>query len=60
MNHRKMSSQAKSRMKAVNFKVVRNKWSEKVPLEDLCRGHTDGTDLSYTRKLTHRRGIFRC
>ncbi len=32
MNHRKMSAQAKSRMKAIKFKVIRNEWSDKLPL----------------------------
>ena len=34
MNHRKMGSQAKSRMKAIKFNVIRNEWSEKLPLTD--------------------------
>ena len=45
MNQRKMSSQAKSRMKAIKFKLTETEWRERATAQDRCKGHTDGTDL---------------
>ncbi len=58
MSFRKMSSLAKSRMKAIKFRVIRNECREKLPLKDRCLGHNDCTDLAY--ELTQRTHTHTC